>query len=132
MHCIHKQPCSDEWEAMLIIFVETEDLAMLQTHKLHSCIFEKMILLCKMLIINCQTCFNSWGAVNTAVPQSKLWRDSPFLSPHDLRHWQADNHPSPFASDSSIRRPRSKLNSRFYKSCCPIHPPPKRRTCAWF
>ena len=30
-----------------------------------------MILLCKMLIINCQTCFNLWGAVNTAVPPSQ-------------------------------------------------------------
>src|SRR6218665_1049836 len=30
-----------------------------------------MILLCKMLIVNCQTCFNLGGTVNTAVPPVK-------------------------------------------------------------
>src|SRR6218665_3479009 len=88
MYCIHIQPCSDEWEAVLVIFVKTENLAMLQTHKLHSYIFEKMILLCKMLIINCQTCFNLGGTVNTAVPPVKTLQGTvPLCPPHDLRHW---------------------------------------------
>src|SRR6218665_2244658 len=82
MHCIHIQPRSDEWEAMLVIFVKTEDyLAMLQTHKLHSGIFEKMILLCKMLIINCQTCFNLGGSQHCCPPSQNFGGDSPSLPP---------------------------------------------------
>jgi len=38
-----------------------------------------MILRCKMLIINCQTCFNLGMTVNTAVPQVKTleWTVTP-------------------------------------------------------
>jgi len=41
MHCFNIQPCSDEWEAMLVIFVTERYLAMLQRHTLHSEILDK-------------------------------------------------------------------------------------------
>src|SRR6218665_1512548 len=102
MYCIHIQPCSDEWEAVLVIFVKTEDLAMLQTHKLHSYIFEKMILLCKMLIINCQTCFNLGGQSTLLSPQSKFWRGQSLPVPHDLRHWGVRDVCRTFGGDRDV------------------------------